>query len=35
VVDLASSLFSSQGMALSLLGDFKDDIKIKSLDLGH
>jgi predicted Zn-dependent peptidase len=35
VVDLASSLFSSQGMALSLLGDFKDGIKIKSLDLGH
>src|SRR6266403_1290325 len=35
VVDLASTLFSSQGMALSLLGDFKDDIKLKSLDLGH
>lgn len=29
VVDLASMLFSSQGIALSLLGDFKDDIKIK------
>src|SRR5207245_10950118 len=35
VVDLASTLFSSQGMALSLLGDFKDDIKLKRLDLGH
>jgi predicted Zn-dependent peptidase len=29
VVDLASTLFGSQGIALSLLGDFKDTIKIK------
>ena len=29
VVDLASTLFGSQGIALSLLGDFKNDIKIK------
>jgi predicted Zn-dependent peptidase len=29
VVDLASTLFGSQGIALSLLGDFKDNIKIK------
>jgi predicted Zn-dependent peptidase len=29
VIDLASRLFGSQGVALSLLGDFKDDIKIK------
>jgi len=29
VVDLASTLFGSQGIALSLLGDFKDAIKIK------
>jgi predicted Zn-dependent peptidase len=29
VVDLASMLFGPQGIALSLLGDFKDDIKIK------
>jgi predicted Zn-dependent peptidase len=29
VVDLASTLFGSQGIALSLLGDFKDDVKIK------
>lgn len=28
VVDLASTLFASQGIALSLLGDFKDAIKI-------
>jgi predicted Zn-dependent peptidase len=35
VVDLASTLFRSQRMALSLLGDFKDNIKIKGLDLGH
>jgi predicted Zn-dependent peptidase len=29
VVDLASALFGSQGIALSLLGDFKDAIKLK------
>ncbi len=29
VVDLASKVFGSQGIALSLLGDFKQDIKIK------
>jgi predicted Zn-dependent peptidase len=29
IVDLASTLFGSQGIALSLLGDFKDTIKIK------
>ena len=29
VVDLASTLFGSQGIALSLLGDFKDEIKIE------
>ena len=29
VVDLASTLFGSQGIALSLLGDFKDAIKLK------
>jgi predicted Zn-dependent peptidase len=29
VVDLASTLFGSQRIALSLLGDFKDNIKIK------
>jgi predicted Zn-dependent peptidase len=29
VVDLASRLFGSQRMALSLLGDFKDNINIK------
>ena len=29
VVDLASTLFGSQGIALSLLGDFKDAVKIK------
>jgi predicted Zn-dependent peptidase len=35
VVDLASTLFCSQGIALSLLGDFKDNIKIKNLEPGH
>lgn len=35
VVDLARMLFCSQGMALSLLGDFKEDIKVKGLDLRH
>jgi predicted Zn-dependent peptidase len=35
VVDLARVLFYSQGMALSLLGDFKEDIKLKNLDLRH
>jgi predicted Zn-dependent peptidase len=34
IVDLARSLFRPQGMALTLLGDFTDEIKIKSLDLG-
>jgi predicted Zn-dependent peptidase len=29
VVDLASRLFGSQGMALSLLGDFKDNLSVK------
>jgi len=29
VVDLASRLFDSQGMALSLLGDFKDNLSVK------
>ena len=29
VVDLASKLFGSQGVALPLLGDFKHDVKIK------
>jgi predicted Zn-dependent peptidase len=35
IVDLASSLFRPEAMALSLLGDFKDDIRIKNLDLGN
>jgi predicted Zn-dependent peptidase len=35
VVDLARMLFCSQGMALSLLGDFKEDLKLKNLDLRH
>src|SRR5712692_806243 len=35
IVDLARSLFRPEGMALSLLGDFKDEIKIKNLDLDH
>jgi predicted Zn-dependent peptidase len=29
VVDLARALFRSEGMALTLLGDFKEDVKIK------
>jgi predicted Zn-dependent peptidase len=32
IIDLAGSLFRPQAMALSLLGDFKDEIKIESLD---
>jgi predicted Zn-dependent peptidase len=35
IVDLAGALLRSQGMVLSLLGDFKDDFKLKKLDLGH
>ena len=33
VVDLARMLFRSEAMALTLLGDFKDGVKIKNLDL--
>jgi len=33
IIDLAGSLFRPQAMALSLLGDFKDEIKIENLDL--
>jgi predicted Zn-dependent peptidase len=33
VVDLASAFFRSQKIALSLLGDFKGDTRIKNLDL--
>jgi hypothetical protein len=35
IVDLARLLFRPEGMALSLLGDFKDEIKIKNLDPDH
>jgi predicted Zn-dependent peptidase len=35
VVDLARVLFYSQAMALSLLGDFREDIQLKNLDLRH
>lgn len=35
VVDLARVLFYSQAMALSLLGDFKEDIQLKTLELRH
>jgi len=35
VVDLAGALLRSPGMALSLLGDFKDDFKLKNLDVGR
>lgn len=35
IIDLARLLFRPEGMALSLLGDFKDEIKIKNLDLGN
>ncbi len=34
VADLARALFRSEAMALTLLGDFKDGVKIKNLDLG-
>jgi predicted Zn-dependent peptidase len=34
IVDLAGSLFRPEGMALTLLGDFTDQIKIKGLELG-
>jgi predicted Zn-dependent peptidase len=34
IVDLARSLFRPEGMALTLLGDFTDQIKIKGLELG-
>lgn len=35
VVDLARVLFYSQPMAVSLLGDFKEDIQLKTLELRH
>lgn len=35
VVDLARALFRSAGITLSLLGDFKDDFKLSSLDLAR
>jgi predicted Zn-dependent peptidase len=35
IIDLACSLFRTEGMTLSLLGDFKDEIKIKSLAPVH
>jgi predicted Zn-dependent peptidase len=35
VVDLASAFFRSHRIALSLLGDFKGDTKIKNLDLNR
>jgi predicted Zn-dependent peptidase len=35
IVDLAGALLRSQGMVLSLLGDFKEDFKLKNLDVGH
>jgi predicted Zn-dependent peptidase len=35
IVDLAGLLLRSQGMVLSLLGDFKEDFKLKNLDVGH
>ena len=35
LVDLARTLFRSETMALSLLGDFKDGVKIKQLDLSR
>lgn len=34
IVDLAHAIFRREGMALSLLGDFKNDT-LKKLDLGH
>jgi predicted Zn-dependent peptidase len=35
IIDLACTLLRSKGMVLSLLGDFKDDFKLKNLDVGH
>jgi predicted Zn-dependent peptidase len=35
IVDLAGALLRPQGMALSLLGDFKDNFNLKNLDVGH
>jgi predicted Zn-dependent peptidase len=34
VVDLAKSLFQREAMALTLLGDFNDEVSLKSFDLG-
>jgi hypothetical protein len=33
VVDLAGALFRSDGMTLTLLGDFKENFRIKNLDM--
>jgi len=35
VVALATRLFRPEAMTLTLLGDFKDQFKIKSLTAGH
>lgn len=35
IVDLAGSILRPEGIALSLLGDLKEELKIKSLDSGH
>ncbi len=35
VVDLAQALFRPAGMALCLLGDLEDDLKLKNFGLGH
>ena len=35
VVDLAQALFRPAGTALSLLGDFKDNLKLKDFGLGR
>jgi predicted Zn-dependent peptidase len=35
VVELASTLFRSNGMALTLLGDFKQNFQFKNLEISH
>jgi predicted Zn-dependent peptidase len=35
IVELARALFRPEAMAVSLLGDFKDDFKIKNFALGQ
>jgi len=35
IVDLARTIFRPEGMALSLLGDLKDDVKTKRLNFGQ